>query len=75
MSDRPIRARLATLPEIRENVLPNFIHPLPSNETLRALFDEYKVRRFKSNPKARRGGGPVFYSIADIENIFRNRLS
>jgi hypothetical protein len=67
-------ARLATLDQLILNTLPNFIAPVPSRETLRALFDRENVPRFKSNPNAERGGGPVFYSVAGVEKIFRTRL-
>jgi hypothetical protein len=66
-------ARLATLDALRENTLPVFIQPVPSNETLRAWFDAAKIPRFKSNPTARRGGGAVWYSVAAVEKFFRSR--
>jgi hypothetical protein len=30
--------------------------------------------RFKANPVARRGGGPVYYSVAAAEKFFRSRV-
>ena len=69
----PIAARLATLDQLIENVLPNFIAPVPSRETLRAWFDGANVPRFKSNPSAKRGGGSVYYSTAAVEKLFRSR--
>lgn len=67
-------ARLATLGELRENILPNFLAPVPSNETLRDWFDKAGIPRFKSNPTARKGGGTVFYSVAAVEKLFRSRM-
>ena len=67
------QARLATLDALRENTLPVFIQPVPSNETLRAWFDAAKIPRFKSNPLAKRGGGAVWYSVAAVEKFFRSR--
>ena len=69
------RARLATLGQLIENVLPNFIQPIPCRETLRAWFDAGNVPRFKPNPSARRGGGAVFYSVAGVEKFFRSRMA
>jgi hypothetical protein len=66
-------ARLATIDQLIENILPNFISPVPCRETLRDWFDDAKVSRFKANPLAERGGGPVWYSVADVEKFFRNR--
>jgi hypothetical protein len=66
-------ARLATLAQLRETILKNFLNPIPSNETLRAWFDAAKVPRFKSNPAAAKGGGPVYYSVAAVEKFLRSR--
>lgn len=66
-------ARLATLDQMIEIMLPNFLNPVPSRETLRAWFDAAKVPRFKANPLARRGGGHVFYSVAHVEKLLRSR--
>lgn len=66
-------ARLATLTEFREKILPNFLSPVPSQETLRSWFDAAKIARFQANPLAKRGGGPCFYSVAGVEKFFRAR--
>ena len=68
-------ARLATLENLIETTLPNFIVPIPSRETLRKWFDEAKIPRFKANPTARRGGGPCFYSVAAVEKLLRSRTT
>jgi hypothetical protein len=68
-------ARLATLDRLREKTLPNFIDPIPSDEALRSLFDKENIPRFKANPTAKRGGGPVFYSVAAVEKLFRSRIT
>ena len=75
MNDKNISntARLATLDQLIENILPLFLSPVPSRDTLRDWFDKAKVKRFKSNPTAKRGGGPCFYSVADVENLLRSR--
>jgi hypothetical protein len=67
-------ARLATLEELKKTVLPNFLNPLPTDQTLRDWFDAGSVPRFKSNPVAKRGGGPTYYSIAGVEKYFRARI-
>ncbi|MGD1084695.1 MAG: hypothetical protein ABSA47_08095 [Verrucomicrobiota bacterium] len=66
-------ARLANLDQLIQTTLPNFISPVPSRETLRNWFDAAKIPRFKANPTARRGGGPVFYSVAAVEKFLRSR--
>ncbi len=66
-------ARLATLNQLRENVLPNFLSPVPSKDTLRSWFDAAKIARFQANPLARRGGGPCFYSVSAVEKFLRTR--
>jgi len=67
-------ARLATLPELKKNTLAIYINPIPSDETLRAWLDDAGIPRLKSNPLARRGGGPVYYSVAAVEKFFRGRI-
>ncbi len=68
-----VSARLATLDQLIASTLPNFISPIPTRETLRNWFDAAKVPRFKANPTARRGGGPVFYSVSAVEKFLRSR--
>jgi hypothetical protein len=67
-------ARLATLAELREHLLPLFIQPVPSDETLRVWFEEANIPTFKANPRAKRGGGPVYYGTAAIEKLLRRKL-
>lgn len=64
--------RLATLDELIPT-LQNFITPVPTKDTLRAWFDAAKIPRFKSNPTAKRGGGPVYYSVPAVEKLMRSR--
>ena len=54
--------------------LPAHLDPVPSAETLRIWFDRERVPRFKSNPSAKRGGGPVYYSVLHVERLLRDRL-
>ena len=69
----PQHARLATLARLRETTLQNFLDPIPTDEALRNLFDRAGVPRFKSNPDAKRGGGPVYYSVPHVEKLLRTR--
>jgi hypothetical protein len=66
-------ARLASLDGLLETVIPAFITPPPSRETLREWFDEARIPRLKANPTARRGGGVVYYSVAAVEKYFQTR--
>jgi len=63
--------RLMTLDELRSTVLPLFLTPIPCSATLRRWFNVAKIPRLKSNPCAMRGGGPVRYSVAHVENYFK----
>jgi hypothetical protein len=67
-------ARLATLDVLLETTIPLFLCPLPSRETLREWFNNARIPRFKANPLARRGGGPVYYSVAAVEQFLRSRI-
>ena len=67
-------ARAATLDSLIENVIPLFLSPPPSRETLRNWFEAAGVPKFKCNPSAKRGGGPCFYSVSAVEKFFRSRL-
>jgi trehalose utilization protein len=68
-------ARLATLNQLIETILPNFLTPVPSRDTLRIWFDAAKIPRFKSNPSAKRGGGTVFYSVPGVEKFLHSRTT
>lgn len=69
----PLNVRHATLDVLLETTIPLFLSPPPSRETLRDWFDRARIPRFKANPLARRGGGPVYYSVAAVEKFLRSR--
>lgn len=73
LKNNSITARLATIDELSKTTIPVFLSPVPSREMLRDWFAKAKIPRFKSNPTAKRGGGPVFYSVPDVEKFFRSR--
>ena len=76
MQAKPIEnstARLATINQLLQTVIPAHLAPTPCPETLRAWFDQARIPRFKSNPTAKRGGGTVFYSVSAVENFLLNR--
>ena len=64
-----IKARFATLEKIIAEVVPLFLDPVPHPVTLRRRFKN--VPQMKSNPLARHGGGPVYYSVPHIERVLR----
>ncbi len=66
-------ARLASLDGLLETVLPTYLNPTPSRETLRDWFDTARIPHFKANPAAKRGGGTVFYSVAAVEKFLQTR--
>lgn len=66
-------ARLATLDQLLKTIIPAYLTPSPGRETLREWFDRARIPRFKTNPAARRGGGPVFYSVSAVEKFLRSR--
>ena len=72
-SNQSNQARLATLEQLRQTTLAVHLDPVPGPETLRAWFDAANIPRFKSNPTAKRGGGPVFYSVSAVEKFLRTR--
>ena len=71
---KEITARAATIDELLSNVVPNFLQPPPSRDTLRAWLDAANVPRMKSNPHAKRGGGPCYYSVPAVEKLLRSRM-
>ena len=76
MQAKPIdnsTARLATINQLLQTVIPAHLAPTPCPETLRAWFDQARIPRFKSNPTAKRGGGTVFYSVAAVEKFLQSR--
>lgn len=69
------KARLATLDVLLDTTIPAFIEPVPHRDTIRHWFDTAKIPRFKSNPVAKRGGGPVFYSVSHVEKFLQSRMT
>lgn len=67
-------ARLATLAELRQHLLPLFLQPVPTDETLRVWFDEARIPSFQANPRAKRGGGPKYYATSAVEKLLRSKL-
>lgn len=67
------KARLATLPVLRETLLPLYLNPLPTDRSLRRLFKASGIPTFKANRAARRGGGQVYFAVAQIEKLLRSR--
>ncbi len=66
-------ARLATVDQLRQTVIPIYLDPVPSRVSLRAWLDRNQVPRFKTNPLAIRGGGQVWYSVAAVEKLLRQQ--
>ena len=66
-------ARLATIEQLLETVIPAFLSPPPTKHTLRYWFKVANIPRFKANPLARNGGGTAYYSVAAIEKLLRSR--
>jgi hypothetical protein len=70
---RQQNARLATLEQLRQTTIAAYLDPVPAVYTLRTWFDEAHVPRFKINPLAKRGGGPVYYSVPAVERLLKLR--
>ena len=66
-------ARLASLDQLLQTVIPAYLTPPPGRDTLRDWFDQARIPRFKCNPVAKRGGGTVFYSVAEVEKFLSRR--
>jgi hypothetical protein len=70
----PVNARFANLTELRPFV-ETWLCPVPCKATLVRIFDAAGIPRFKANPTAKRGGGPVYYSVSAVEKFFKNRAN
>lgn len=68
-------ARTATLEQLRRNTLALYLNPIPCDETIRRWFDAARIPRLKANPLAKRGGGPVYYRVADVEKFLQKRTA
>jgi hypothetical protein len=66
---------MASIPELCKSTLPNWLNPIPHKDTLRTWFDKEKIPRFKASPLAKRGGGTVYYSVADVEKLLQRRTT
>lgn len=69
-----LNARLATLDQLLETVIPAHLSPPPKRDTLRNWLDAARIPRFKANPSAKRGGGTTYYSVAATEKFLRSRI-
>jgi hypothetical protein len=67
-------ARLATLDELRKNLFPVHLNPVPCRTTCKNWLDDAKIPRLKTNPFARRGGGPCYYQVSAVEKFLRSRM-
>lgn len=67
------RARLATIQELRQNLLAGYLDPVPSIKTLRRWFNEAGIPCLKANPDAQRGGGPEWWHVAGVEKLIRRK--
>jgi len=65
--------RLATLDQLTVTILPAYLSPVPGRVTLRGWFAG--IPHFKTNPAAKRGGGPAYYSVSAVEKYMRDRLT
>jgi len=73
-SKRPAtRARLATIDQLRETLLHTYLDPVPTRRALKEWFKRANLSSLKANPAARRGGGTVWYSVAQVERLLRQR--
>jgi hypothetical protein len=69
---QPTSSQLATLDQLIQTLIPAYLMPPPGRETLRDWFDKARIPRFKSNPTAARGGGPVYYSVSAVEKFLQS---
>jgi hypothetical protein len=67
------RARMATMPQLRSTLIPSYLDPVPPPKTLARWFDEWQIPRMKANPRAKHGGGTLFYLVSPIEKALRQR--
>jgi len=65
---------MAAMPQLRETLIPLYLNPVPGPRALTELFNAAGVPRFKSNPGAKRGGGTVYWSVAHVERLLRQRV-
>lgn len=61
------KARWMTLKALRADLLPVHFNPVPQPAALRNALTNSGVRTKKANPAAARGGGEVYYNVADVE--------
>ncbi len=66
--------RLATLAVLKQTLIAAYLSPVPCDLTLRKLFDDNRIPRFKQNPSAKRGGGRCFYQVCAVEKLLKSRL-
>lgn len=68
-----IRARLATVDELLEKLVPQYLTPVPSRRAFIEWLGRAGVDRLKANPTAKRGGGACWYHVSQVERLLRQR--
>jgi len=70
----PPSSRYATLKTLRRSLLPAFLCPVPSDKVLRDWANKAGIKRLKPNPKAKHGGGVVWYSVSGWEKYLQTLI-
>ena len=66
---------MATLERLMVHTIPLYLDPVPAAKTLRKWFADWGVKQSKANKQAARGGGPVYYAVADVERGLQKMAS
>lgn len=66
-------ARMESLASLRSGLVSRYLHPVPCLRTLQQWFSRAKLRSIKANPRAKRGGGVVYFNRAAVERYLRDR--
>lgn len=67
------RVRLATLAKLRSEMFPLYLDPVPKQRTLMAWMRAARIPHMKTNPRARNGGGQIYWNVVAVETWLRKR--
>ena len=66
---------LVGLTTLRRDVLPSFVRPVPTAETLMKWFSRANIAEFYVNREAKRGEGPPYFRKSDAIFVVQTRIA
>jgi hypothetical protein len=67
-----VKNQYQTAAQLRDGIVSEYLLPPPTTRAITMWLKREGVAYTKSNPKAKRGGGPVYFSVAGARRVFES---